>query len=111
MAQTQAVTIRQNQAVEVFKSMGSADAYVFVGVSLPADDAAGVGGIPTIFSRESELGRNAAVPVTLVPVMVGGSFSPIGFTQLLQPAEQLYAQLTPAAPVTEQQILVASVVF
>jgi hypothetical protein len=109
MAQTCAVTLSQAAPTEIYKSMGSADGYVFVGVSLPADTAAI--SIPTLFSKSSEIGNNSSIPVSLSPAMIGGTFFPVGFSQLLMPAEQLYAQLTPAAPAPTQRVVVASVVF
>ncbi len=109
MAQSRSVTLTQEGPTEIYKSMGTADAYVFVGVSLPADDPAIT--VPTIFSQSDSLGTNSSVPIALAPAMIGGTFFPVGFSQLLMPGEQLFAQLTPAAPVTTQRIVVSAVVF
>jgi hypothetical protein len=110
MAQAKSTTLSQQQPVEITKILGAADAYVFVGVALPASVAPGTA-IPVIFSRESEPGENTGAPAVLIPSMVGGTFFQNGFGQLLQPGEQLYAKLATTSPVATQRVVVAKVMF
>lgn len=112
MAQAKSLTLHVDRSTELFKSMGAADAYVFIGVSLPAGDPGGAGGIPVLMGRDSELGVNTSIPSLISTIMIGGTFFPVGFTQLVMPGEQLYAKLAPpVAPGTTQQIVVSAVVF
>lgn len=109
MAQGTSVQLSQQNIAEVAKNMGSADAFVFVGVALPANTAIGTV-IPAIFSRESEPGENTGMPTILTPAMPGMNIFN-GFSQLLQPGEQLYAKLATTSPVTVQRVVVSKVMF
>jgi hypothetical protein len=113
MARTATFSLSLTDSVCITKNLGASDAYVFVGVSLPA--SAGVGlFMPVWLSREESLGDNSA-PFFLTSVMgkLGGGVGVTGgFTQLLLPGEQLYAQMAPGGPLaTGQRVVVAAVVL
>ena len=94
----------------VYKNLGAADAYVFVGVALPADYT----GAPlvTAFSRDDEIGVNTGMPAIITPHMGGGGLAPSGFMQMLMPGEQLYARIVdPAFGGGEQRFVVANASF
>jgi hypothetical protein len=105
MGSRRAVTLRRDQPTLIAENIGRADAYVFVGFALPF--GAAVGTLPVIFSRDSEMGNNNAIPASAQPVVTG---SLTGTTQILLPGEQLFGQIADPA-IDGQNIVVAEVVF
>ena len=110
MARTASVVVTAADSVKITKNLGASDAYVFVGVSLPATSPAPF--ISMWLSREEALGDNSSAPFLITTQMGahGGVGVIGGFTQLLQPGEDLYAQLVTGGPV-RQRVVVAAVVF
>jgi hypothetical protein len=113
MAQGRSVTLQQGETTEIYKNLGAADAVAFVGVSLPSDGNAPGASVQTLFSGQDNLGVNTSIPVSLSQVMIGGTFFPIGFTQILTPDEQLFAQLNDTAlgANATQRVVVKVVIF
>jgi hypothetical protein len=110
MAQAKSVELFQQRTIEITKILGAADAYVFVGVALPASMPIGTA-IPALFSRDSETGENTGMPTILTPTMPGMNVFTNGFAQLLQPGEQLYGKLAMTSPVASQRVVVAKAMF
>jgi hypothetical protein len=111
MSITRSVRLRTDDPVEIAKNIGSADAFVFVGVALPVN--APINPLRVIAGPGDSLGFNNSAPQILTAQMGGGAFAPTGFMQLLQPGEQLYMLINDVAfPAgTEQGVIVATVTF
>lgn len=104
MAQRASVMLQRDNTVEIYKNIGAADAYVFVGVGLPWNAA--VSPLEVIFARDDQMGPNSGIPARL-----GGAVNQtFGFMQLLMPGEQLFAQITDPN-VEQQSVVVAAAVF
>lgn len=105
MAARKAVTLLNTEAVEVYKNLGASDAYVLVGIALPAEPG-GLSSLQVILGKEDQLGFNAGWPVLVFP-----TGQPVyQVSQLLLPGEQLFAQIADPA-VAQQNIVVAAVTF
>lgn len=109
IARSKTITLRQDAGVEIYKSIGAADAYILVGVALPI--TAPTNPLSVIFGSSDLLGTNASAPYFLTSQMGGGGFGPTGFMQLLLPGEQLYGQIVDPgiAAGTTQSVVVAAV--
>ena len=101
--------LKVDQPTLLFSNIGAADVYVFLGVSLPA--GAPVASLRTLLSRGDSIGSATTAPFVLVQQMNTGNVG--GFMQLLQPDEQLYAQIDDTAfvPGDTQNVIVAAVTF
>jgi hypothetical protein len=111
MTTKRTVELRVDRAVEIARNIGLADAFVFVGVSLPANAPT----IPLLIltGQEETLGESTSGSQVLTNQMGGGAFAPSGFMQLLQPGEQLFAQINDPAVAAgfTQRVVVAAVTF
>ncbi len=110
LASKRSVILRVDQSVEIYKNIASADAYVFIGVALPVN--AGTNPLRIVAGEDSEsLGFNNGTPQILNSQMGGGGYGASGFMQLLQPGEQLYAQINEPGFAGTQSVVVAAVTF
>jgi hypothetical protein len=102
MAQKTVAKLTNTNAVEISKNLGASNAYVFIGVGLPFP--APMATLNVVFGRDEQLGFNSGYPQLLTKSPVN-----FAFTQLLQPGEQLFCQITDA--VAQQNVVVAAVMF
>ena len=110
IARSKSIELRQDAPAEIYKNIGAADGYIFVGVALPI--TAATNPLNVLFGDNGDmLGTNSNAPYVLNSQMGGGGFGPSGFMQLLLPGEQLYAQIvdTGIAAGTTQRVVVAAV--
>lgn len=108
-----AYTVQQNNAIQIANNFARRGVYMFVGVSLPL--GAATNPVSMLFSSEERIGFNTSVPVRLTDSMGQGdvgapAVSGGAFFAILQPEDQLFAQL-PAGALTSAQILVSRVSF
>lgn len=111
VTRSKSVQLTQDSGTVIYKNLGSADGYVFVGVALPI--SAPTNPLNVIFGTSDQLGINAGAPYVLNSQMGGGGYGPSGFMQLLLPGEQLYGQIVhPGLAVGfTQRVVVAAVTF
>ena len=105
MGAKQSVVLSSTKATKIGDNIAAADAYVLIGVR--AVDH----GTPTIvlFSKDDSIGVGSGFPVVITGA--GASFVDGGFTQLLLPGEQLFAQLSPEFGGADARVTVSQVTF
>lgn len=108
-----AFVVRQDRPLQVANNVAKHGVYKFVGISLPV--GAPVNPLSVLFTQDEKVGANTAIPVRLTDAMgnqdagapaVGGG----AFYAILQPGEQLFAQL-PTGAVTTANLVITRVSF
>ena len=103
MATRRVIELTTSDTARIYGNLGTADAYVFVGVSLPFN--APVNPLTVVFAKEDKTGFNTGLPVRLTDNQVN-----YGFTQLLLPGEELFCQIM-GGNIEKQNVVVATAVF